>query len=151
MTSDKPSVGRHGSPRRRARRGASILEFALVLPILLMLAFGVVDYGYFFYVKNTVQGAAQSGARAAIPGTAANSDVTTTVSNILTAAGLQSSGYTVTTSPADVSAAAAGTAVTVNVSVSWSKVGFRALASGYGGISASKVITGSATMRKETF
>jgi len=151
MTTVKRLIRGDGARRHRAVRGTSVLELSLVLPILLMLAFGVVDYGYFFYVKNTVQGAAQSGARAAIPGTAANSDVTTTVSNIMTAAGLQSSGYTVTTSPADVSAATAGTAVTVNVSVSWSKVGFRALASGYGGISSTKVITGSATMRKETF
>lgn len=149
--SDERSYRSEGRPRRLGRRGSSVLEFSLVLPILLMLAFGIVDYGYFFYVKNTVQGAAQSAARAAIPSSAANSDVTTTVSNIMTAAGLQSSGYTVTTSPADVAAAAAGTPVTVTVTVSWSKVGFRALGSGYGGISASKNITGSATMRKETF
>ena len=48
---------------RPLTRGASVLEMALVLPILLMLSFGVVDYGYYFYVKNTVQGAALAGAR----------------------------------------------------------------------------------------
>jgi len=138
------------SGKARARRGASVLEFVLVIPILLMLGFGIVDYGYFFYVKNTVQGAAQSGARAAISGTALQSDVTTTVSNILTAAGLQGSGYTVTTSPVDITTAASGTTVTVTVKINWSSLGFHTLSSGYGGISNSKVITGTAAMRKES-
>ena len=144
-----PSQAREPRHRNTPRRGASVLEFVLVLPILIMLCFGVVDYGYFFYVKNTVQGAAQSGARAAIPGTAAQTDVTTTVSNIMTAAGLQSSGYTVTTSPTDITTAAAGSMVTVTVRVNWSNVGAHALSSGYGGISSSKVIIGTASMQKE--
>ena len=132
------------------RRGASVLEFVLVVPILIMLGFGIVDYGYFFYVKNTVQGAAQSGARAAISGTALQSDVTGTVSNIMSAAGLQNSGYTVTTSPTDITTATAGSTVTVTVKVNWSNVGLHALASGYGGISNSKVVSGAASMRKES-
>jgi Flp pilus assembly protein TadG len=136
--------------RRPVRRGASVLEFVLVIPILTMLSFGIVDYGYYFYVKNTVQGAAQSGARAAIPGTALQSDVTTAVSNILTAAGLQNSGYTLTTSPSDVTTASVGSTVTVTVKVNWSNVGLHTLSAGYGGISNSKVITGSASMRKES-
>jgi len=136
--------------RRGARRGASVLEFVLVIPILIMLGFGIVDYGYFFYVKNTVQGAAQSGARAAISSIALQSDVTTTVGNIMNAAGLQNSGYTVTTSPSDITTASAGTTVSVTVKVNWSNVGLHTLSSGYGGISNSKVITGAASMRKES-
>lgn len=133
-----------------ARPGASVLEFVLVIPILTMLSFGIVDYGYYFYVKNTVQGAAQAGARAAIPGTALQSDVTTAVSNILTAAGLQNSGYTLTTAPADITTASVGSTVTVTVKVNWSSVGLHTLSSGYGGISNAKVLTGSAAMRKES-
>ena len=136
--------------RRTARRGASVLEFVLVIPILAMLSFGIVDYGYYFYVKNTVQGAAQAGARAAIPGTALQSDVTTAVSNILTAAGLQNSGYTLTTSPTDITTASVGSTVTVTVRINWSNVGIHALSSGWGGISNSKVVTGAAAMRKES-
>jgi Flp pilus assembly protein TadG len=127
-----------------------VLEFALVLPILFMLSFGLVDYGYFFYVKNTVQGAAQSAARAGISGTATNSDVTTIITNIMTAANLQNSGYTVTLSPTDVSTAAAGTSISVTITVNWSNVGVHALASGYGGISNAKQIRATATMRKES-
>jgi Flp pilus assembly protein TadG len=132
------------------QRGSSILELILVMPILLMLGFGIVDYGYFFYVKNTLQGAAQSGARTAISASAANSDVNTTISNILTAAGMQNSNYVVTTSPADISTAAAGASVTVTVSATWSNIGLHTLSSGYGGISNSKQIVGTAIMRKES-
>ena len=45
------------------RRGGAILEAALVLPILLALSFGMVEYGYYFFVKHTLQGAARDGAR----------------------------------------------------------------------------------------
>ena len=135
---------------RPLTRGASVLEMALVLPILLMLSFGIVDYGYYFYVKNTVQGAAQAGARSAILASATNSDVTTVIGNMMTAAGLQNSGYIVTTSPTDVSTAAAGSTVTVTVTVSWGNVGLHALSSSMGGISNSKQIVGVAVMRKES-
>ncbi len=47
--------------RDRFRRGNAVLEMALVLPILLLLAFGMVEFGYFFYVKNNLQGAAREG------------------------------------------------------------------------------------------
>jgi Flp pilus assembly protein TadG len=140
-------------PRRRthnARRASSVLELCLVLPILLTLSFGIVDYGYFLYVKNTVQGAAEAAARAAIPATATNSSVNTVITNMMAAAGLQNSGYTVAFSPTDVSTAAAGATVTVTIAVSWGNVGTHTLSAGYGGISNSKQITGAAVMIKES-
>lgn len=135
---------------RSHRRGGSLLELILVLPILLMLSFGVVDYGYYLYLKNTLQGAALDGARAAIPASATNANVTATISSVMTAAGLQSSGYTVTLTPSDVSTAAAGANVTVRISASWANVGTHALGSAWGGISNSKTITATAVMVKES-
>lgn len=44
---------------RRADRGSAAVEFALVVPILLALVFGIVDYGLYF--SNTL--GARSGAR----------------------------------------------------------------------------------------
>lgn len=122
----------------------------LVLPILLMLSFGVVDYGYYFYLKNTFQGAAQAGARAAVPATATNANVTTAIANVLTAAGLPSASYTVTLNPTDISTAAAGSSVTVTITTTWATVGTHALSSSFGGISDTKQVVGVAVMRKES-
>jgi Flp pilus assembly protein TadG len=81
----------------RRRSGTSILEMMLVFPLLIMLSFGVVDYGYYIYLKNTFQAAAESGARAAIPYAATNSSVTGAsgiVTQMMSAAGIPSSKYT---------------------------------------------------------
>jgi hypothetical protein len=110
----------------------------------------VVDYGYYFYLKNTLQGAALSGARAAISSTATNTTVTTAISTSLTAAGLTSSQCTVTFSPTDVSTVTAGSSVTVTITCTWSTVGTHALSSSFGGISDAKQIVGAAAMRKES-
>ena len=130
---------------RLFRRGNAVLEAALVLPILLYLAFGTVEFGYFFYVKNNVQGAAREGVRAGIPPGATHADVTSAISSQMTAAGLQSSGYTVTTTPSNVSGLSPGTTVTVNVQCTWGTVGLRPLQL----ISTSKIVKGQAVMRKE--
>jgi Flp pilus assembly protein TadG len=131
--------------KRIFRRGNAVLEAALVLPILLYLAFGTVEFGYFFYVKNNVQGAAREGVRASIPPGATNTDVTNAIASQMTAAGLQSSGYTVTTTPTNVSGLSPGTSVTVSVQCTWGTVGLRPLQL----ISASKLVKGQAVMRKE--
>ena len=141
------SRGRFGKPG--FRRGNAVLEMSLVLPILLMLAFGIADYGYFAYVKNCVQQTAQAAARKAISASATNSGVSTLVSQMMTSSGLGSSGYTLTTNPSNISSATAGSSVTVTINVSWGPVGLHTLASGYGGISSGKTITGTAVMCKE--
>lgn len=50
-------------PVRRPERGASAVEFALVVPILLLLVFGIIQYGWYFYVAETASGAASNVAR----------------------------------------------------------------------------------------
>ena len=125
------------------RRGGAVLETAIVLPVLLSLAFGTVEFGYYFFVKNTLQGAAREGARAAIISTAVNGDVTTAVANVMGAAGIAS--YTVATTPASISGVASGTSITVTVTCTWSNVGVRPL----GLIPANKSVVGTAVMRRE--
>jgi len=138
-------------PVRKSRRirGGSVMELMLVLPILLMLSFGAVDYGYAMYLKNTVQGAALIGTRTGIVSGATNANVTSAISSYMTSAGLSGSGYTVTMTPTDVSAGATGSTVTVQVSVTWGNAGTKTLGSSFGGISNGKTITGSVTMVHE--
>ena len=137
--------------RRTSRRrlGASILEMALTLMVLLNLTFGTIEFGYFFFVKNTVQAAAREGARAAIPPGASNTDVTAAVNGSLTAAGLRTSDFTTTVKVngvvANAGTAAPGQQVEVSVTGSWGTVGLRPL----GLISSGKNVLGAASMRRE--
>ena len=52
---------------RKARRdrGAAAVEFALVLPVLLLIIFGIIDFGRMLYTQITLTQAAQASARAA--------------------------------------------------------------------------------------
>lgn len=49
----------------RRQSGAAAVEFALVLPILIILVLGIVEFGYFFFLNSAAAGAAREGARAA--------------------------------------------------------------------------------------
>jgi len=131
------------------RRGGAVLETCLLMPILIMLGFGIVDYGYCIYLANVFQGAAQAGARAAIPNSGVNSSVTAAVSAMLSPSGISSSKYTVTTSPSSISGSAAGTSITVTVSTTWGTAGTNILSTTFGGISSGKQIQGVATMQRE--
>lgn len=50
--------------RRRSDAGQALVEFALVLPIFLVLTFGLVDFGRGFYTWLLLTNAAREGARA---------------------------------------------------------------------------------------
>jgi Flp pilus assembly protein TadG len=146
-------IGNRRYKSRHNRRGSALMEMMIVLPILFMLSFGIVDYGYMIYLKNTFQGAAQAGARAAIPYAATNSSITGTtgvITTMMTAAGFSTSQYTVTLSPSDVSNLSAGTTITVTISALWQNVGTHALGSSFGGISNSKSISAYAVAQKES-
>ena len=51
---------------RRQPRGQALVEFALALPILILLLVGIFDFGRAVYAFNTVNNAAREGARVAI-------------------------------------------------------------------------------------
>lgn len=54
-----------GSPRViRVRRGANAVEFALIMPLLVTLLGGVVDYGWFFWREALATNALREGVRA---------------------------------------------------------------------------------------
>ena len=50
----------------RRERGAAIVEFAVVLPLLLTILFGIIEYGWVFMVRQTLQSAAREGCRLAV-------------------------------------------------------------------------------------
>ena len=46
-------------------RGQALVEFALVLPLLFLLVFGIIEYGRYLFLKNTATNGARQGARQA--------------------------------------------------------------------------------------
>ena len=57
-----------GFPPKRARRGQTLVEFALTLPILLMLIWAIIEFGRIFQAWVTIQNAARTAARYAVTG-----------------------------------------------------------------------------------
>lgn len=53
---------------RRRREGSAAVEFALVGPILILLLAGLVVYGGWYWMAQSVQSMASEGARAAVAG-----------------------------------------------------------------------------------
>ena len=48
------------------QRGASMVEFAIVLPLLLLLVFGIIEFGLLLYNKAMITNASREGARSGI-------------------------------------------------------------------------------------
>ena len=48
---------------KKGQKGASAVEFALVLPLLLVILFGIVEFGLLFYNQQLITNASREGAR----------------------------------------------------------------------------------------
>jgi Flp pilus assembly protein TadG len=121
-----------GSARRRHRtRGQALVEFALVLPIFILLLAGMLDFGAALYSRMTVINAAREGARAAVTAPL-KSDIPSLVSTAVSNAsngltiGATASCVAIKTTPAPCNfgtgagtLAKAGDAVDVNVTYTY--------------------------------
>ena len=121
-------------------RGAEVLEMALMLPMLLVLIFGMVEFGYFFYLQHNLQAAAREGARTGAMLNATDTDAVNKASAFLSAANLNAGSFAITSSTS-------GDTITVTVQATWGQVGV--LHFPLVPISDGKVIRGAAVMRKE--
>ena len=74
--------------RRRSDSGAELIELALVLPILLIVIAGIIDFGFLFQRYEAVTNAAREGARLAILPDFSDADVQERVRQYLDASGL---------------------------------------------------------------
>jgi Flp pilus assembly protein TadG len=119
------------------RRGAVLIETALIFLLLLTVLFGLIEFGHYFYTSHTYESAAQQGARIGIIQANASGDVTAAVDSVMTAAGYNTADYSVTVTM--------GTNVTVNVQSNWGTVGIRP----FGMIPDTNVVRGLVTMRRE--
>jgi Flp pilus assembly protein TadG len=59
-------LGRASMKLLRSYRGTAIVEFAIILPLLLVLLFGIIEFGIILYDKAVITNASREGARAGI-------------------------------------------------------------------------------------
>lgn len=64
------TIHRRGSRRKNRTRGQALVEFALVIPVFLLVLCGILDFGFMLYSRMTVINASREGARISV--TAAN-------------------------------------------------------------------------------
>jgi Flp pilus assembly protein TadG len=150
MRQTDKSIARRGR-RSSCRSGNALLDLAFVLPILLALTFGAVEYGYAVYVKHALQGAAREGARRAILAGATSAQVQAAIDDSMQQAGFPQAKYVrpATITPANWTTASADTTVRVEVKAVWNDVGVKVLPTVLGGIDPAKELKSATTMRKE--
>lgn len=70
MDEDGVQAMRHRAYRqgKEGIKGATAVEFALVLPVFALLLFGIIDFGRYFFVQHTLQFATREGTRLALTG-----------------------------------------------------------------------------------
>jgi Flp pilus assembly protein TadG len=124
----------------------------MILPIIMMVLFATIEFGWMFHVRGQLQNAARAGARAAIVKGATNADVTAAVNAALAANDFSTHTTTIAIKRGDTDAAAsvaslpAGTPVLVQVTAPWSQ--YSVLTVDVAGFWTDDV-EGSAVMRRE--
>lgn len=107
-------VARHVKKNRRiARRGVAAAEFAVCLPVIVLIVLATIEACTMVFLKQSLSIAAYEGARAALSQNATNADVQRVAQQVLTERGV--SGGTVTIDPADLTSAAPGEYLTISV------------------------------------
>ncbi len=88
------------SPQRRpAHRGVAATEFAVCLPLIMVLLLGTLEASTMIFLKQTLSIAAYEGARTAITSNATVTDVEGACNRILTQRSVADSSIAVTPSP----------------------------------------------------
>lgn len=111
------SLGTKSQPRRR---GAALVEFAVLAPLFFTLLIGILEFGRAIMVAQLMTNASREGARRAIIEGATQTEVESLVSNYLSNTSV--SGASVSVTPSDLSSAGFGDNVTVNVTVAYEDV-----------------------------
>jgi Flp pilus assembly protein TadG len=147
--------------RRRFRRGGPVLELAITFPVFLAMAFGLVEFGQYLYIKHCFEAAVRDAARVGIMTNATESQVTTTLTNTLAQANVTFSsswltitdlGPSATGTVSNVATVAAGDQLQFSLSTTYSSIPnvVRPLYNMTGaGIGSGKTVSGMCTMVKE--
>lgn len=144
-----PGLPSNASNRLRGDRGQSLVELAIVLPVLMAIVIGIFEFGRAWNVRQTVTHAAREAARLAVIRTSTGTGVDDVIDDRLTAAALDPGQARVTITGMG---GLSGTATTIEVSYpyTFSFLGpVIDLLNGDGEIAGTLTLTSSATMRNE--
>jgi Flp pilus assembly protein TadG len=133
--------------KRRARRGLAVIEAAIFFPLLFLLLFGMVEYGWAFLKFQCINNAAREGVRAAVRDGATDTVWQTAVDNVM-----RDCGKRANTPPPSTSrtlspgvGSAKGTQLTCTVTVSYSDLNLMNVSL----FPVPPTLTATATMNKE--
>jgi hypothetical protein len=109
------------APRKAlsAEDGAELVEFAVVVPVMLLVLLGIIDFGLLFQRYQVITNAAREGARLAVLPGYTSIDVQDRVTQFLTAAGLDEEADTAVGLPYEVPGGAGPCLRMVPVTVSY--------------------------------
>src|SRR3954454_7237510 len=110
------STTRHAA----ARRGAAVVEFAVVSPVLVLLLLGMIECGRMIMVQQSITTAAREGARTAIVEGTSAAAAKTAVESFLAGTGIH--GAKITVSPGNTGSVPHGQPITVSVAVPFKEV-----------------------------
>jgi len=142
-TSICPVLTQRSTRRASRRRGAVLVETAIVIMLLISLCFGIMEYGHYVYTRHTLESACLRAVRLGIVSDSLFDDVNDEVGAQMAIAGFDATEFEVEIlghGDAD------ETDLTVSIQCTWGAIGIRPL----GLISADSVVRASATMRKES-
>ncbi|MGR3311627.1 MAG: TadE/TadG family type IV pilus assembly protein [Candidatus Brocadiales bacterium] len=72
----------------KAQQGSAAVEFALILPLFVLLVYGMTEFGRVYFTMHIITNAAREGAREAIIQDSTTAGVQNTINNYLTTSGL---------------------------------------------------------------
>ena len=135
----------------RSERGAELIEFAVVMPILIFIIAGIFEFGMMFRALEAITNAAREGARVGVLPGYDVPDVQTRVDQYLNASGLTGTHTTTVTNQTLATGAGTFTARSVNVSYPYTFVVLSGFAPMVGGGTFGSInLTAASIMRTET-
>lgn len=140
---------RKESPARANRAGAAAVEMALVLMLLIVLVFGIIEFGRAIMVHQVLTNAAREGARRAVIPGATDAQVQARIDAYLDAAGIDAADATTTIeingSPGSISTAPSHAQIGIDVAVNYGDVSYGV----FNFVAPTKTFSAHSNMRKE--
>ena len=143
LTTRTGKVKRMFRSYRKNRRGAAVVEFAMVVPVFVLLVFGMIEFGRAVMVQQVLVNATREGARQAVLDGSTLADVQARIDVYLLASSINGATTTVTPAP---EAAGFGEPVVVTISVPFEDVSWLPTPQYIG----ATTLTASSVMRRET-